>query len=223
MGQRADTRRADGEGTRIGPGAGDEFRHRRNAEPWAYGEQLRRAPDRAQRQHVTFDRIRDRPRRRNDREGTGAGQQQSVAVGGDVEEGFGRRQSPGAAAVLDVYRLHELATQRLCHQAGCRVARPPGGIRHQDSHGTGRKILRSACADRRQQHERCEERSCDRRLVIEHHSAAVTMRPVGSTYQRSLLNGLPFSRATSQSATSTGGNGPRLAAGTLPTECRLSA
>jgi len=55
------------------------------------------------------------------------------------------------------------------------------------------------------------------------HSAALTMRPVGSTNQRSLLNPLPLSRATSQSASSVGGNGPRLAAGTPPTECRLSA
>src|SRR5262249_31128194 len=53
--------------------------------------------------------------------------------------------------------------------------------------------------------------------------AVLTIRPVGSTNQRSLLTGLPLSRATSQSATSTGGKGPRLAAGTLPTECRLSA
>ena|SRR5258705_2493203 len=55
------------------------------------------------------------------------------------------------------------------------------------------------------------------------HSAALTIRPVDSTSQRSLLSGLPLSRAISQSATSVGGNGPRLAAGTLPTECRLSA
>ena len=44
------------------------------------------------------------------------------------------------------------------------------------------------------------------------------IRPVDSTNQRSLLNDLPASRATSQSATRVGGNGPRLAAGTLPTE-----
>ena len=221
MGQRADTRRADGEGPRIGPGAGDEFRHRRNAEPWAYGEQLRRAPDRAQRQHVTFDRIRDRPRRRNDREGTGAGQQQSVAVGGHAEDGS-VADSPDAAAVLDAavsdWRLSGSATRR----AAVSLV-PPAEYGTRISHGTGRKILRSACADRRQQHERCEQRSCDRRLTVEHHSAAVTTRPVGSTYQRSLVNGLPVSRATSQSATRAGGNGPRLAAGTLPTECRLSA
>src|SRR5262249_13215947 len=50
-----------------------------------------------------------------------------------------------------------------------------------------------------------------------------TTCPVACTNQRSLAIGLPARRATSQSATSTGGNGPRLAAGTLPTECRLSA
>src|SRR5262249_17876536 len=55
------------------------------------------------------------------------------------------------------------------------------------------------------------------------HSAVLTMRPVGSTNQRSLLNALPLSRATRQSASIAGGNGPRLAAGTPPTECRLSA
>src|SRR5262245_12303656 len=55
------------------------------------------------------------------------------------------------------------------------------------------------------------------------HSAVLTMRPVGSTNHRSLLNALPLSRATSQSASIVGGNGPRLAAGTPPTECRLSA
>ena len=54
-------------------------------------------------------------------------------------------------------------------------------------------------------------------------SAAVMTLPVGSTNHRSLLNGLPLRRATSQSATRVGGKGPRLAAGTLPTECRLSA
>ena len=44
--------------------------------------------------------------------------------------------------------------------------------------------------------------------------------PVGNTIAtpRSLLVGLPLSRAVSQSATSVGGKGPRLAAGTLPTE-----
>src|SRR4051812_48809456 len=58
---------------------------------------------------------------------------------------------------------------------------------------------------------------------LSRHRAALTTRPVDSTSQRSLLSGLPLSRAISQSATSVGGNGPRLAAGTLPTECRLSA
>ena len=54
-------------------------------------------------------------------------------------------------------------------------------------------------------------------------SGVLAMRPVDSTNQRSLLKGLPLSRATSQSATKAGGKGPRLAAGTFPTECRLSA
>src|SRR6516164_6642508 len=60
-------------------------------------------------------------------------------------------------------------------------------------------------------------------IQTECQSAVLTIRPLGSTYQRSLSNGLPLSRATSQSAAKAGGNGPRLAAGTLPTECRLSA
>ncbi len=55
------------------------------------------------------------------------------------------------------------------------------------------------------------------------HREVLTIRPVDSTNQRSLLKGLALSRATSQSATKTGGKGPRLAAGTFPTECRLSA
>jgi len=46
----------------------------------------------------------------------------------------------------------------------------------------------------------------------------LTIRPVDSTNQRSVLSGLPLSRATSQSATKVGGKGPRLAAGTFPTE-----
>src|SRR5262249_52667186 len=60
-------------------------------------------------------------------------------------------------------------------------------------------------------------------IQAERQSAVLTIRPVGSTYQRSLSNGLPLSRVTSQSASKVDGNGPRLAAGTLPTECRLSA
>ena len=55
------------------------------------------------------------------------------------------------------------------------------------------------------------------------HKAVAAICPVGATNQRSLLNGLPLSRATNQSATRVGGNGPKLVAGTLPTECRLSA
>lgn len=42
--------------------------------------------------------------------------------------------------------------------------------------------------------------------------------PLPVTYQRSLTKGLPASRSVSQSARKIGGNGPRLAAGTLPTE-----
>jgi hypothetical protein len=59
--------------------------------------------------------------------------------------------------------------------------------------------------------------------ILIDYKPVVAIRPVGSTNQRSLLNALPLSRDTSQSAISVGGNGPRLAAGTLPTECRLSA
>jgi hypothetical protein len=46
--------------------------------------------------------------------------------------------------------------------------------------------------------------------------------PEPATYQCSLTNGLPASRSASQSASSIGGNGPILAAGTLPTEWRDS-
>jgi len=46
--------------------------------------------------------------------------------------------------------------------------------------------------------------------------------PEPPTYQCSLTNGLPASRSASQSASSIGGNGPILAAGTLPTEWRDS-
>jgi hypothetical protein len=46
----------------------------------------------------------------------------------------------------------------------------------------------------------------------------LTTRPVASTNQRSLANGFPLSRATIQSAINVNGNGPRLVAGTLPTE-----
>ena len=55
------------------------------------------------------------------------------------------------------------------------------------------------------------------------YNAVATIRPVASTNQRSLANGLPLSLAINQSATRVGGKGPKLAAGTLPTECRLSA
>src|SRR5689334_3634938 len=46
--------------------------------------------------------------------------------------------------------------------------------------------------------------------------------PLERTYQRSLASGLPARRSASQSATRMAGNGPRLAEGTLPTECRDS-
>jgi len=46
--------------------------------------------------------------------------------------------------------------------------------------------------------------------------------PEPVTYHRSLMNGLPARRSTIQSAIRIGGNGPRLAAGTLPTEWRES-
>jgi len=48
-------------------------------------------------------------------------------------------------------------------------------------------------------------------------------RPVWSTNQRSFLNGLPESRATSQSAISVGAKGPRFVDGTPPIAWRLSA
>ncbi len=50
----------------------------------------------------------------------------------------------------------------------------------------------------------------------------LTIRPLASTYQRSLAKVLPCSRACIQSVSRIGGNGPRLAAGTLPTEWRES-
>ena len=50
------------------------------------------------------------------------------------------------------------------------------------------------------------------------HSVVLTIRPVASTNQRSLGNDTPSSVAAIQSAIRIGGNGPRFAAGTLPTE-----
>src|SRR5215468_12482549 len=50
----------------------------------------------------------------------------------------------------------------------------------------------------------------------------LVISPEPATYQCSLTNGLPASLSASQSASRTGGNGPRLAAGTLPTEWRDS-
>ncbi len=58
------------------------------------------------------------------------------------------------------------------------------------------------------------------RIVERGYSGVFTMRPVASTYHFSLGNGLPASVAAIQSAMSTGGNGPRFVAGTLPTEWR---
>ena len=52
--------------------------------------------------------------------------------------------------------------------------------------------------------------------------AEVTTRPFDSTNQRSLASGFPDKRACIQSATKPCGVGPRLVAGTLPTECRQS-
>jgi hypothetical protein len=46
--------------------------------------------------------------------------------------------------------------------------------------------------------------------------------PLGWTTHFSLAKGLPFNVAIIQSATKVGGNGPRLAEGTLPTEWRDS-
>jgi hypothetical protein len=46
-------------------------------------------------------------------------------------------------------------------------------------------------------------------MIAAAYSAVLTICPVASTNQRSLFNGLPLSRATSQSATSGGENGPR--------------
>ncbi len=54
------------------------------------------------------------------------------------------------------------------------------------------------------------------------HIGVVTMRPLASTYHRSLGKVLPSRVEAIQSAIRTGGNGPRFAAGTLPTECRES-
>ena len=50
----------------------------------------------------------------------------------------------------------------------------------------------------------------------------LVISPEPATYQCSLTNGLPASRSASQSASRIGGNGPKLAAGTLPTEWRDS-
>src|SRR6516162_11531098 len=46
----------------------------------------------------------------------------------------------------------------------------------------------------------------------------LVISPEPATYQCSLKNGWPASRSASQSASRIGGNGPKLAAGTLPTE-----
>src|SRR5262249_40904672 len=54
------------------------------------------------------------------------------------------------------------------------------------------------------------------------YSGVLSICPFDRTNQCSFANGLPASRSANQSATRIGGNGPRLAAGTLPTECRDS-
>ena len=56
--------------------------------------------------------------------------------------------------------------------------------------------------------------------MTKHQYAVLLISPELATYQRSLIKGLPASRSAIQSATRIGGNGPRLAAGTLPTEWR---
>jgi len=50
----------------------------------------------------------------------------------------------------------------------------------------------------------------------------MAMRPPASTCHRSLGGDVPFRVAAIQSAIRIGGNGPRFAAGTLPTEWRAS-
>ena len=52
------------------------------------------------------------------------------------------------------------------------------------------------------------------------YSGFLSIWPFERTYQCSLGNGLPATRSASQSATRIGGNGPRFAAATLPTEWR---
>src|SRR5262245_57703545 len=54
------------------------------------------------------------------------------------------------------------------------------------------------------------------------YNGVLSICPFERTNQCSLANGLPASRSASQSAARIGGNGPRLAAGTLPTEWRDS-
>src|ERR1700738_75823 len=54
------------------------------------------------------------------------------------------------------------------------------------------------------------------------HSGVFSICPLDVTYHFSLANGLPAKRSAIQSATRIGGNGPRLADGTLPTEWRDS-